>query len=316
MSNENDIEKRKKLAFDIAKEAINDLNIPILDNDVPFTQLNYALYYQEIEPDIILCIELKPLFTTGYIRTSIVGFVWNALYDLDLLHSNSEAREILDLDDESKDEIIHRRALDLTKHYILYLPTVFFHAFHQTAKETIISYIKKMVEVEMRDFWQEQGFPDKFTLIQNDSLEKIINLFPTNQVSFSLNLETIDQEYSAYRKAAFKNRNVWLEQNFDNLPQEYEELRQLYKTAQKEHKAELEAFSRINRGNLKRWETHWEEFFTIQFPILIDKNVDLEQASFLAYKQMAEKYDFSVEYISKLIKNSRAKAKLKAITNQ
>lgn len=310
--NENKSEEIKNLTFKIARKAIRDLNVPEFDLErSEFTQNNAEVFYSEIEMDINLCIELKLSFTTGYLQTSLIGFVFNIVYELELLYASPKAKEILELDDKNKNEVIYQKAVDLTKQYIAHLPTVIFHAFHQTAKETIVSYLKKMVEHDLRESWEMQGLPANFSLTPHNNLNKIVELYSEGQFGFCQRLEMIDEEYTAYRETAYKDRKVWLNtQNFANLPNEYESLRLLFKEAKKEHKIHFDAYKIIHR-NTSNWESHWQEVFYTKFPaLLLTEEFQFENASYLAYQQLSDKYDFSAEYLKRLIRNSKNKAQI------
>lgn len=313
---ESKIEERKNLTFKIASDAIRELNVPEFNLErSEFTQNKSGVFYTEREMDIDLCIEFRLTFTTGYLQTSLIGFVFNIIDELELLYESPKAKEILELDDNDKNEVIYQKALDLTKQYIAHLPNVIFHSFHQTAKETIVNYLKKMVEHDLRESRKIQGLPDNFSLTPNNNLEEIVKLYPEGQFGFCERLEMIDKEYTTYRKTAYKDRKVWLKnQNPENLPKEYEALRLLFNQAKKEYKIQFDAYNVIN-SNISNWESYWEKVFNEKFPsLMLTEDFQFEDASYLAYQQLSDKYDHNAEYLKRLVRNSKKKAKIYSST--
>ncbi|CAN5485364.1 hypothetical protein BH10ACI1_BH10ACI1_22080 [soil metagenome] len=261
---------RNALALKISKEAIIALNLPemISAEREAFTKKRYEVFYQEEETNIALSIEFDPGFTKGMLHISLTSFVWHILMEIESLLSNHKAIEQLAIKDSEREKVIFDKTLALTKEFILHLPAIIFHSFHQTAKETIINHIKKIVESDLREHWGEMHLPKDFTLLPKNNLKDLLKLFPNTKLIFCEYLEDVDQEFTAYRKGIYSNRQVLLTpQAFANLPNDYENLRILYKQAKNEYILEYQAFERINRGTTNEWGIYWEKVYDEKLPI-------------------------------------------------
>jgi len=191
-----------------------------------------------------------------------------------------------------------------------------FHALFQNLNEVFISHIKKFVEYDLREHWEELGMPKDFSLVPDNNLSEIVKSFPESELLLLKFLENTNQEFSAYRKSAFTDRKAWLTPEAQaNLPNEYDNLRLQYKDIIKECKIEHEAFFRINRrATFDDWKKHWQEFCDEKFPDLsLTNEVENYTASQLAYRNLANIFGFSPDYMEKIIRNAKRKLQSKSI---
>jgi len=302
----------------ITKEAIKNLGIPYLssDDEEQFTNPRWNIFYQEVGKDILLSIQLTPCMTRGMVHTSLSRVVWSLLNEIEILLSNPRAMTLLKVEESEREAVIYDKTLKLTQDYIHYLPIVVYHSFHQTLNEVVISYIKKIVDFDLREYWDKIGKPQKnFTLLPNNELKDIERSFPETNFWLLNGLQTIDEECSIYRKGALSGRKVWLNnpEALAKLPSAYKQFKFQYKEAKREHKLEYEAFKRINpRASNAKWEKHWEKVYDEKFPNIYQTELTSYSASELAYRQLAETYDFSPEYMMKLVRIEKAKANREA----
>lgn len=305
--------RQRPLAFRIAKEAVKLANLPLYDpNDEPFTNLRWRVSYGEVNQDIALTIELNPIFTRAVVHSSLGLVAWEILRELELLFSNPRALKTLAVEDFELEDTIFEKASQLTRDYIFHLPFVIFHSFHQNLNEAIISHIKKFVDSDLREYWDKIGKPQKnFTLLPNTELKDIERLFPETNFQLIKGLQAINEEFLIYRKGALSNRKVWLNnpEAIAKLPSEYEQLKIQYKEAKREYKLQYEAFKTINpRANNDKWIQHWEKVYDEKFPNIYQTELPNYSASSLAYRQLADTFDFSAEYMEKIVRNAKAKA--------
>ena len=313
--------RQRPLAFRIAKEAIKLANLPLYNSDnEPFTNLRWRVSYGEVNQDITLTIELNPIFTRAVVHSSLGVVAWEILKEMELLFSNPKALKILAVEDSELENTIFEKASQLTRDYIIQLPLVIFHSFHQNLNEAIISHIKKFVDSDLREYWDKIGKSQKnFTLLPNTELKDIERLFSDTDFQLIKGLQAINEEFSIYRKGALSNRKVWLNnpEAIAKLPSDYEQLKIQYKEAKREYKLEYEAFKRINpRSNNDKWIQHWEAVYDEKFPNVYQMELPNYSASELAYRQLADIFDFSFEYMKKIVRNAKMQVKYEKLKRE
>lgn len=311
--------RQRPIAFKIAKEAVEAANIPLLsDNDFnfifDFINERWRIFYREENQDIALTIQLNPNPTKAIVHLSLGLIAWGILQEVENLLSNPDAMEMLAVKENEREDEIYNKTLRLTKDYINYLPIVMFHSFHQALNETIISHIKKFVDYDMRHHLDQTDKPDKkFTLLPNNSLNDIRKLFPAIEFDLIHSLGMINEEFSVYRKAAFRDRQVWLTPiAFAKLPAHYEQLKLEYKNARSSYKVEQKLLKPISRRSTfeEVWKKHWEVFCDENFPNLyFPEEVLVHSASELAFRQLGEIFGISESYMEILVGNARQQAK-------
>jgi hypothetical protein len=313
-------ERMFNLALKIAKEAVELVGIPKFSpDDHQFTNQRWSVYYHTVEKDLILNIEFNPLMTTGVLNISLAFVVLEVLREVEDLLSNQTAREFFDVEDSQLESVIYERTLEITLSYIYHFPIVIYHSFYQALNESIINQIKKFVEPDLREHWANSEVPKDFSLVPEDNLSNIVELFPDADLEMLRYLEATEREFSTYRKAAFSDRKVWLTpQALMKLPDEYEQLRSEYTIAKKEYKSERQAFFKINRrAELEDWEEHWSEYSDENFPnLFLTQEIPNYAPSALSYRHLAEKYNFSPGYMEKLVINAREQSKNKERQNK
>lgn len=303
------LSEKLALAMQIAKEAVSELEIPEFSyDDERLLSLRWMVFYKEEGNDITLSIQLNSLSVGTMFQTSLGLIVFHILSELNRLFASKKAMKLLGVEESERGLTIYDKTLSLTKLYINYLPLVIFHSFHQALSETIISYIKKSLEYDLREHWEELDLPKNFSLVPDNNFSKILELFPDTNLPVLQTLDEVNEEFSAYRKSAFSNRKALFNQEvFSQLPVLYKELRLLYKEAKKEYVTEKEAFDRVSRRRGgDNWETYWEEVCEEKFPSLFfTSEIQFYPASQLAYRQLADLYGFDEEYMQKLVRNAK-----------
>jgi hypothetical protein len=309
---------RQILADSISRTAVVETSITPYPrgDEIRFTKLQYEVFYVEHDQGVNLTIEFDPLFTKGILHVALTPITFGILQDLETLFSAPETRKFLQVEESEMESVISDKALKLTKDFILHLPLVVSHSLHQGLRETIINHIKKFVDYDLRENDTESRRASKnSSLLPDDSLDNINKMFPSSYYGLCKHIESKDQELSAYRKGVFSGRKVWLTQDaFDELPDKYQELRKAYSQCLREFKQERQAFDRLNRNaSTEKWKEHWKAFSNSEFPMLfLTEDVEFESPSRLAFRQLGTLFDFSAEYMEKLVRNSRDQTKRKS----
>lgn len=316
-------EQRKRtekiaLTMKIAREAVEKLKIPQWPGSDNYVDTNqeYDVYYQEYDTDISLSIGFNPLTTRAILHTSVSNFTWNLIGEIEELLAQPEALKRLQVEESDRESVVYDKALKLTAEYVLHLPLVFSHAFHQTVRETIINHIKKMVDYDLRDRRPDVAKTKKESLAPDNSLKNIIKMMPDGYYGLCQHVETKNEEYSAYRKGAFSDRKVWVNAEvFANLPETYEKLRLEYRNCKNEFTPEKKAFYRIKRGaSDDDWNSHWEDFWCEKYPSLfLSDEVEHNTPSQLAYQHLAILYDHTSTYMEKMVLNAKRQARQKSL---
>ncbi len=309
-------ERKVILATEIAKKAVISLNIPEFTNDGQFVNPRWNVFYiQDWRGDIILIIQFNPPITLGIIHTSLMYIAGSILDEMELILSSPNAMSLFNVEESEIETVVYEKTLLLMRDYIFRLPEIIYHSFHQTVNEILVSHIKKFIEYDLRDHWETLGLPKDYSLVPENSLSNITKLFPESKLGLIPYLETIEEEFSAYRKGAFSNRKVWLTPKvFTQLPDDYEQLLTQYKKATKEYKSQRKAFFKVNRrASFDDWDKHWEEFSNENFPNLsLSGEIKNYIPSQLAYRHLAESLGFSADYMEKIVGIARKQAKNKS----
>ena len=300
------------LAIQIARQAVINLKIPEFTGRGGFVNQRWNVFYLDKGNDISLGVEFNPPITSSMLYTSLGHVAWRMLREINLLLSNSEVLNSLGVEELDRESTIYDKTLVLTTDYIVRLPMVIYHSFHQTVNEVLVSHVKKFVEYDLREHWESLGFPKDYSLVPENNLNNLVKLFP--EVSFELipHLEIIDEEFSAYRKAAFSDRKIWLTpQVFSKLPDDYEQFQIQYKKARKEHNSLKKAYFKVNRrATFEDWDKHWVETSSQDFPnLFLAHETQNYTPSQLAYRHLAQSFGFSADYMEKLVINARKQAK-------
>ena len=140
------------------------------------------------------------------------------------------------------------------------------------------------------------------------NLKDLIKRFPDKHLNLLKTLENVEDEFSVYRKNSFKNRQVWLNKEAKGqLHEGYQQLRKRYVEAKKVYQTEYDAFFRIKRNaTTDDWKAHWNSVFSEKFSDLMpNPDFDSLEPSKLAYAQAAKTYDYTPEYIPKIIREQK-----------
>lgn len=302
------LKRQRPLALRIAREAVLAASVPAQTPGYEeFTDARWKVFHREENEDVVVLIRLHPFFTRAEVQCSLGLIAWAVLREMELLMSGPTVLEELAVEKTEVQNVIFDKSVQIVRDFLTHWPLVMFHAFHQGLAESIVGHIKKFVEYDLREHWNDGGKPKKFTILPNGKLGDLKKAFP--EVDFQLvdHLEMINFEFEAYRKAASMDRQTWLTPKaFDALSSRYEDVRLLYKNARKEHKLEFDAYKRINKGKLAGWTDHWRIKFEEGFPgIYLNPDLEPDPPALLARRQLADEYGFSVDYIEKLVRSSK-----------
>lgn len=305
---------QRRTALRIVKEALIRANIPQMPPNDDFTDQRWRVSYKEENQDFVLIVQLNTVFSKAIFHTPLSLVAWNIMNEVELLLANPAAMEKLGVDESERESVIFDESVALTADYIRHLPIVLFHSLHQTLEESMISYIKKLVDYNLREWLDQQGTPQKkFTLLPNNKLKDITKLSPNTESHLINFLDEINKEFSIYRKGALSDRKVWLNnpQSLSKLPSDYEQLRLKYRKVKNEYKTQRNAFYTMHRRATENdWANYWQEFCEENFPDLLQTDKVMSySASELAYRQLAESFGFSAGHMERIVKSEKDKAK-------
>lgn len=289
----------------IVDKALEMAEIPISE-DLPeeFPEnLRWQKYYKIIEKEVVYVIKATTGFSEFKFETELISITWKILDDLSNLFDDKNAVKLLYIKEEEGADLTDE-AVNILQAFINYLPLVLFQGYHQVFKESIADYIKKYLEPRLRDNWNNEGFEKTYTLLPEKNLKNLLNLFPNSNLQLIELIEIVDDEFTRYRNAAFSDRKVWLTtEKFPLLLKDYEKLRVEYGKAKKIYSKKRKAYFEINRrSSPDDWDNYWKEYTAKEFPELSKTNEIRDyNASQLAYWQLAERFDYTWEYMEKII---------------
>lgn len=310
--NDSDTEKRFLTISEIAKQAVKDSNLPERTPLNNSTNLRWQMSYQIQNKDVVVSIAFNSPITRGIANYSL-GCVAMVVFDtITELFSDQKAKDFFDISEDEIDDEIFLQSVRLVNWFVSQMPISLFNSIHQSLSESTVSYVKKIVEYDLQDFYREKNVNSDSNLLPSNELADIKRLFPNVNLPLISLLREIEEEFSSYRKGSFSNRKAWLNQDASKtLPDRYEELRQKYALAKKEFKKKKEAFYEINRkATSEDWKTFWTNYSEQEFPelFLLDEFMQ-DLPSDFAYRQLAKFFGFSKDYMVKLIQNSRKQTK-------
>ncbi len=313
LEEQEELSRKQSLTLRIAREAVAFFNLPNSQPDTETSKnLRWSLWQSESNENVVLSIQLNEPISNAIVHTSLNHVTFHLLSETENLLKNPRAMQLLAVDQSERESVVYEKTLALLKDYIDHLPAVIYHSFYQALRESIISHFKKFVESDLKKYWQSIGEEREVNILPDGNLGNLIEMFPETELPILEHLEQVNEELSAYRKTAFSNRQVWLNQEaFNNLPANYEQLRAQYKIVKKEYRLERDAYFRINRRATRDdWQAHWKETCDETFPnLFLTEEIESYSASELAYKQLAEVYDFSPNYMERIVVNARKKLK-------
>jgi hypothetical protein len=291
-----------ELSFAVLKEAVASADIQDISEykGEPFDK-RWHVFSQERKNDVVLKLFIRGLFGWVNADVTLIPAATFIVDEIDALLSQPDAMRKFDFAEEERAEVLRENARIILTKYVSQIPLIAFQALSQGLNEAVQSHIKTYVEPRLREHWQSLGFPADFTISPSEE--------------FTNHLKGIDEQFNAIRKGLGGDKRAWLtDEKRANLDEEHEQLRLQYQAAKEFYNQSRKAFF---AGKRNRTEDDWTEEWTTQsyrmFPNLhyhcLDEIYNYQPFE-LAHMHLADSYEYSPEYIKKLVSQaSRLKSK-------
>lgn len=284
-----------KLEFTLSvlKEAIAEVGIKdISEYDGEFPTRRWLIFSQERDRNIVLRMLVNG--TLGLINadvTLIQTAVW-IVDEVEAILNQPNAPRILDFTEDERDGLLRENARLILMKYVQQIPVVSFQLLSQAVNDAVESHIKTYIEPRLKEHWQSLGLPAKFTIS------------PSKE--FSNHLKGIDEQFKSLRKGLLGDRRAWLtDEKRANLDEEHEQLRSDYQVAKDYYSQYRKAFLAGKRNRTDdEWTEEWAAQSSRMFPNLHYRclsEINDYQPFELAYRHLGDAYDYSPDYIRKLV---------------
>lgn len=282
-----------QLALSILKEAVVNAGIKDI-SEYKGEPLNrrWHVFSQETGRDVVLKMFVGGTF--GWISADVSLIVTAKLIVDEVEHAldGPDAKRLLDFTDEERAELLRENARMILTKYVNHIPIAAFQILSHAVRDAVQSHIKTHVEHRLKEHWQALGLPKDFTV--------------SPSADFNREHESIAKQFTALRKGLLGDRRAWLtDEKRAALDEEHEQLRSEYQLAKELYNQSRKAFF---AGKRNRTEDEWAEEWITQscrmFPSLNYRclaEINSYQPFELAYKHLGESYDYSAEYIRKLV---------------
>lgn len=282
-----------ELALSILREAIAEVGIKdISEYDGEAPTLRWHVFSQESDRKIVLRMFVSGIFGWFNADVTIVQTAKWIIDEVEAILNQLDATRLLDFTEEERDELLRANARMILTKFVQQIPVVTFQILSQAVNDAVQSHIKTYIEPRLKEHWQSLGLPKNFTIS------------PSKE--FSDNLKEIDEQFKALRRGLTGDKRAWLtDEKRANLDDEHEQLRSEYQVAKDYYNQSRKAFF---AGKRNRTEDEWAEEWTTQsyrmFPDLHYRclsEINNYQPFELAYMHLGDAYDYSPEYIRKLV---------------
>lgn len=295
----------------LVAHTIRSLRIPhISQRNRESAKSELETYFQKLGEEFYLIIYSVPgpiPFSFQISLTEVACNIWEEMY---CLFSNGRAKKLFSVQTEDYSGVLFEESAGFLRFYLLHLPNVLYHSNHQAFAESIVGYVKKFVEPELRERQKLEAIDSKINLIEDNDIRSLIRKFPGAELHFLNLLDVVDRSFGEYRRNTVRNRRAWLTpaKLRGELANEYDDLRALYtqakqalKTLEKEH---LQAHR--NAIVYRIFEPECKVLLDREFPTLTEASViRSSEPSKLAYAHLARLYDAGEDYIVKKVVASR-----------
>jgi len=282
-----------ELALSILRESIAEVGIKDIseyDGEPPAGR--WLVFSQERDRDIVLRMFVTSTFGWFNSDVTIIQTAKWIIDEVETIMNQPNAMRLLDFTEEERDELLRENARMILMKFVQQIPVVTFQLLSQAVNDAVQSHIKTYIEPRLKEHWQSLGLPKNFTI--------------TPSKEFSDHLKGIDEQFKALRRGLIGDRRAWLtDEKRANLDEEHEQLRSEYQIAKDYHNQSRKAFF---AGKRNRTEDEWTEEWMTQslrmFPALNYRclsEINSCQPFELAYMHLGESYDYSPEYIRKLV---------------
>lgn len=295
LNKQNEIEKWE-LARSIVKEAIRNVGIQDITEykGEPLTQ-RWHLFSSNSGDDVVLRMYVQGIFGVINADVSLLNAARWAVDEAETVLDRPDATELLAFTEEERPELLRENARMIVERLVRQIPIIFFQLMNAAFRESLEAHINNHVKFLLKDHWQALGKPENFTLTPSDE--------------FLYQAKRIDDEFEALRKGILGNKRAWLtEDRLKQLPEEHEQLRVSYQAAKDYYNQSRKAFF-FGKRNRKEdeWQQEWMAASVRMFPDLSYRclnEINSYQPFELAHMHLGEMFDYSSQYIAKLISKS------------
>lgn len=308
-SDEQNDNERWRLARSIVKEAVKNLGIQDISEykGEPLTK-NWHVFSATHGDDLVLRMYVQGEFGAINADVSLLrGAMW-AIYETELVLTRPDALELLDFTEEERPTLLHENARMIVEQLVRQIPIVFYPLISRALRHSIEAHVNNHVKPRLKEHWKELGKPEDFTLTPSKGL-----------LGYT---KKIDDDFEVLMKGLLGNRRAWLtNERREHLDEEHEQLRAEYQAAKDYYNQARKAFFLGKRNRtIDEWDAEWMENSPRMFPDLSYRclsEINDRQPFELAHMHLGERYDYSPQYMAKLVSNaaslkrSRTSSKLK-----
>lgn len=299
LDEQKEIEKWK-LARSIIKEAVSNLGVKDISeyDGEPLTR-RWHVFSASHGDDLVLRMYVQGVFGVINADVSLLHAAGWAIDETELVLNRPDATELLDFTEEERPEILRENARMIVEQLVRQVPIVFYPLISRALRQSVEAHVNNHVKTLLKDHWQALGKPKDFTLAPS--------------TEFTHYAKKIDDEFEALMKGLLGNKRAWLTAEArEHLDEEHERLRAEYQAAKDYYNKARKAFFLGKRNRtLDEWDEEWMTTSPRMFPNLSYhclSEINDHQPFELAHIHLGETYDYSPQYMAKLVsKASRLK---------
>lgn len=276
------------------------------------------------DDEIIWVLELEDLVSKFKHETPLMHLAIGIYGEIQDVLNDKDVRDLFDIGENDIDFHIGHWTHSLLVEYLNRLSISIHRSANLNCILSFVSIIKKTIEPSARspkDGINEIVAPrTKFNFVKGISLKPFIDQFPNARFAILPQLEDTEEILAEALGSATTDKKAWFDRrSHEERVAEYEHLLTRYQDVFNRYSQEKEEFSKDCGENDGDWRNKWKEVCEIEFREL---DLALEIRSFqgnerpaeLAYRNLAQQYDYTPEYMKNLIKKSRGILKARRIS--
>jgi hypothetical protein len=295
-SDEQKAHEKLKLARSIIKEAVTNAGIKDISEykGEPLTN-RWHVFSANHGDDVVLRMYVQGIFGVINADVSILHAAGWAIDETELVLNRPDATELLDFTEEERPDLLHENARMIVEQFVRQVPIIFYPLISKALRQSIEAHVNNHVKTLLKDHWQALGKPKDFTL--------------SPSTTFMDYAKKIDEEFEALMKGLLGNRRAWLTaERREHLDEEHEQLRASYQVAKDYYNQSRQAFFLGKRNRtVDEWNEEWMTNSLRIFPDLSYRclsEINDYQPFELAHIHLGERYDYSPQYMAKLISDA------------
>lgn len=294
-------EDKIQINFEIAKQAVKELEIPDISTFEENTLINQSvsLFYEETNKDIFLFGVLGGI-NQGSVKLSLT-LIANNIFDETSRISNSKI--VKQLEEIDSLDGIKEESLIILKRFIFRFRQIIDYSVYQSLNDAFVNYFKQIVEPNLRKEFNVNRLPKYLSSLFDDNSKNIIKLASDVELPLFKLIESKKKEFQeSTQQFTGGLKKLLTKENKQYWKNRHEELRSQYTEAKKLYNSNRKQFFKNNKRNVTEddWAKAWKGITEKLFPDLtLIEDINNYHASVLAYQQLANSLSINWEELKR-----------------